>query len=82
MEAEFTKLRTFIILILYTIISCLWIILSFACLSSVKKSGFEKPVNKCLSALWLLAILGGSIIDMIATYFYAYDIVFTRVRLL
>ncbi|XP_037806499.1 uncharacterized protein LOC119600386 [Lucilia sericata] len=75
--AEYTKLRTFIVLILYTIISCLWIILSLACLSAVYKSNFKKPVNKCLSALWLLAILGGSIIDGIATAFYAYDIPYT-----
>ncbi|KAI8123333.1 hypothetical protein CVS40_6117 [Lucilia cuprina] len=63
--------------LLYLQGSCLWIILSLACMSAVYKSNFKRPVNKCLSALWLLAILGGSTIDGIAAGFYGSDIYYT-----
>lgn len=72
------KLRTFGILISYSVISTLWILLSLVVLTCVCVP-FTSRVAKIYFWPWFISIVLGSVLDMIATVFHIFDILHTTV---
>lgn len=77
--AETLKLRTFAFLIIYTVLSSLLILFSFACLKRLRYLKHRTPKPLKAFAAWLFIVLLSCCVDVVATGLYAYDITQTEV---
>ena len=78
--AETLKLRTYAFLVIYTILSCFFIFLSFMSLRRLRITGYQKPQSLKVFFVWLITVLMACIVDVVATGLYGYDITQTKVN--
>ncbi|TMW50656.1 hypothetical protein DOY81_004273, partial [Sarcophaga bullata] len=75
---ETLKLRTYSFLVIYTILSCFFIFLSFMCLRRLRITGYQKPQSLKVFFVWLIFVLMACVVDVVATGLYGYDITQTK----